>query len=42
MRLFEWMTGSKENPLVHVDDTLNLADILTKKHDIRNKHVSQG
>ena len=30
LRLFEWTTGAKENPLMHIDGTLNLADLLTK------------
>jgi len=42
VRLFEWITGSKENPLMHIDGTLNLADLLTKKHDIEISTVSKG
>ena len=42
LRLFEWTTGSKENPLWHIDGTMNLADLLTKKHEIEVKTVSQG
>ena len=42
LRLFEWTTGSKINPLWHIDKGLNLADLLTKKHDIRVEHVSKG
>ena len=42
LRLFEWTTGSKTNPLWHIDGGLNLADLLTKKHDIRVEHVSKG
>ena len=42
LRLFEWITGSKANPLWHIDGNLNLADLLTKKHDIRMDHVSRG
>ena len=42
LRLFEWTTGSKANPLWHIDGSLNLADLLTKKHDIRVEHVSMG
>ena len=40
--LFEWATGSKDNPLLHIDGNLNLADFLTKKHDIRVEDVSKG
>ena len=42
LRLFEWTTGSKVNPLWHVDGSLNLADLLTKKHEIGVQHVSKG
>ena len=42
LRLFEWVTESKENPLWHIDGTLNLADLLTKKHEIEVSTVSQG
>ena len=42
LRLFEWTTGSKTNPLWHIDRGLNLADLLTKKHDIRVEHVYKG
>ena len=41
LRLFEWITGSKDNPLFHVDGIQNLADLLTKKHDIKVEHVSK-
>ena len=40
--LFEWTTGSKYNPLFHIDGNLNLADLLTMKHDIRIEDVSRG
>ena len=42
IRLFEWTKGSKENPLLHIDGSLNLADLLTKKHDIKVEDVSMG
>ena len=42
LRLFEWTTGSKDNPLFHIDGALNLADLLTKKHDLKVKDVSKG
>ena len=42
LRLFEWATGRKENPLWHIDGNLNLADLLTKKHEIGVKSVSKG
>ena len=42
LRLFEWITGSKANPLWHIDGNLNLADLLTKKHEISVDHVSRG
>ena len=42
LRLFEWTTGAKENPLMHIDGTLNLADLLTKKHEISVETVSRG
>ena len=42
LRLFEWTTRSKVNPLFHIDVNLNLADLLTKKHDIRIEDVLRG
>ena len=42
LRLFEWTTESKENLLLRVDGNLNLADLLTKKHEIKVEHVSKG
>ena len=42
LRLFEWTTGSKKNPLFHVDGNLNLADLLTKKHELGIEDVSRG
>ena len=42
LRMFEWTTGAKENPLMHIDGTLNLADLLTKKHEISVETVSRG
>jgi len=42
LRLFEWTTGSKENPLFHIEGSINLADLLTKKHDIKIEDVSAG
>ena len=41
LRLFKWTTISKTNPLYHIDGTLNLADLLTKKHDIWIEDVSR-
>ena len=41
LRLFEWTTGSKENPLFHIDGALNLADLLTKKHELKVDDVSK-
>lgn len=40
--LIEWMTGFKDNALYHIDGNLNLANLLTKKHDIGVEDVSRG
>ena len=42
LRLFDWTTGSKNNPLFHIDGSLNLADLLTKKHELGIELVSKG
>ena len=42
LQLFEWITGSKKNPLFRIDVNLNLADLLTKKHELGIEHVSKG
>ena len=34
LRMYEWTTGDTEVPLVHSDGKLNLADLLTKKHEL--------
>jgi len=40
--LFDWTTGSENNPLFHIDGSLNLADLLTKKHELGIELVSKG
>ena len=34
--------GTKTNPLLHIEGTENLADLLTKKHELRIEDVSIG
>ena len=41
-RMIEWGTGEEEIPLYHIDGTLNVADLLTKKHEISVEKVSIG
>ena len=38
----EWTTGEKEVPLYHVDDSINLADLLTKEHKLTVQNVYTG
>ena len=33
---------TKTNPLLHIEGTENLADLLTKKHELRIEDVSRG
>ena len=33
-RMIEWMTGREYFPIYHLDGTMNLADLLTKKHGL--------
>ena len=42
LRLLEWTTGTTEEVLFHVDGSQNLADMLTKEHDIGIEAVSKG
>ena len=39
-RMIEWTTGHEYLPLYHVDGELNLADLLTKKHDLTIEDLS--
>ena len=41
LRLYEWTTGSKDRVLFHIDGSLNLADLLTKEHEIGVGTVSK-
>ena len=34
LRMCEWTTGKTEVPLFPIDRKLNLADLLTKKHEL--------
>ena len=34
LRMCEWTTGTTEVPLFHIDGKHNLADLLTKKHEL--------
>ena len=40
--LLEWTTGAKNGVLFHVDGSQNLADMLTKEHNIGVEAVSKG
>ncbi|XP_023320317.1 uncharacterized protein LOC111695291 [Eurytemora carolleeae] len=42
LRLLEWTTGTMEEVLFHIDGSQNLADLLTKEHDIGIETVSKG
>ena len=42
LRMCEWTTGLKEIPLYHIESELNLADLLTKKHNLQYQDVSTG
>ena len=39
-RMMEWTTGEEEVPLYHVDGTINIADLLTKEHDLTVRDIS--
>ena len=39
-RMIQWTTDSEDIPLYHIDGTRNLADLLTKKHDLNTTDVS--
>ena len=41
-RLIQWTTNSDEIPLFHIDGSQNLADLLTKEHEIKVENVSKG
>ena len=40
LRTCEWTTGETEVPLFHIDGKLNLADLLTKKHELSVESVT--
>ena len=41
-QMISWTTNQEDLPLYHVDSELNVADLLTKKHDIPSADVSAG
>ena len=41
-RMIEWTTGRDYLPIYHVDGTMNLADLLTKKHNLKVEDLSTG
>ena len=41
-RMIEWTTGRDYLPIYHVDGTMNLADLLTKKHELTFRDLSTG
>ena len=40
LRMCEWTTGKTEVPLYHIDGKINLADLLTKQHDLSVQTVT--
>ena len=36
----EWTTGKAEVPLFHIDGKINLADLLTKQHELSVQSVT--
>ena len=40
--MIEWTNGDQDITLFHKDGTLNLADLLTKEHDLEVQDVSLG
>ena len=40
VRMCEWSTGRTEVPLFHIDGKNNLANLLTKKHDLSLESVT--
>ena len=34
LRMSEWTTGKTEVPMFHIDGRINLADLLTKQHEL--------
>ena len=41
-RMIEWTNGDQDILLFHIDGPLNLADLLTKEHDLGVQDVSTG
>ena len=41
-RLIQWTTNTDEIPLYHIEGAQNLADLLTKEHEIKVENVSKG
>ena len=41
-RMIQWTTEKEQIPLYHIDGTRNLADLLTKRHNIKVDQVSIG
>ena len=39
-RMIEWTNGRDYLPIYHVDGTMNLANLLTKKHDLSVDNLS--
>ena len=40
IRMCEWTTGKTKVPLFYIDGKHNLADLLTKKHELRVESVT--
>ena len=40
LRMCEWTTGKTEVPLYHIDGKLNLADCITKQHELSVQGVT--
>ena len=41
-RMIQWTTGQDSIPLFHIEGISNIADLLTKKHDLKVEQVSIG
>ena len=41
-RMIDWAIDSEDIPLYHIDGTLNVADLLTKPHELSVESVTMG
>ena len=40
--MIDWAIDSEDIPLYHIDGTLNVADLLTKPHELSVESVTMG